>query len=520
MYKCFIIFSLFLCLTVAHPFYGQTGLGLIVTKNGFGEISRIVEELATFAPSIEIPDVGPFHLKEEHKVIDYDLNVSLHKIKIHALNLSEFSILPSNESGLSIVFKISINLQTEAIISGEMFVAVVPIHVSANPTVLLDMVNLDCSISFRLKRNATGDLELETDSLKSEISIEKLGIKFIGNSPDIWLLNIIDLLVSWGKNLIVKEFQNNLPTVIKQTLSSIDLRLKLQIGKYSNVFDLRLVHDPVYTNSYIELQCNGTVSLPRNNAIYPRSPAPFPSLPNNLNTMLYVYVSNYTINSALWSYYKVGSLTLTVSPYTLKPSALTDKILHILNTNFFEYILPPLYRYYPNRNLTIAVSACSAPSLGFYDNVTGVNLNLTMDIKVNESNKFIPVMQLNLAIHITSNIYITDDEDGLYIKLKVLGFHHDLHLLSVNPILGNINSVFEKINELLYDPFFVDLMNKLFINGYNLMPILDTLPIKIVSPNIQVLKGFMQVDSGFKLKSNLYPKYQLPSNVVMKEIVC
>ena len=505
MCKCVLVFLLCLCLSVAHPCYGQTGLGLILTKSGFEEISKIAEEIAGLAPSIEIPDVGPFQLKEKHKVIDYDLNVSLNRIKINALNLSKFSILPSDKSGLSVVLKVTTNLQTEAIIIGKMVVALVPIHVSAKPTVLLDIVNLDCSISFKLKRNATGDLELETDSLESEISIGKLGIKFEGDSPETWLLNIIDLLASWGKNLIAKKFQNNLPSFIKQILSSVDLRLYLEIENYSNVIDLRLVLDPIYTDSYIELQCNGTVSLPRNNAIYPHSPAPFPALPTNLNNMLYVYVSNYTINSALWSYFTVGLFKLTVSPYTLKPSSLTDKILHLLNTNFYEYILPPLYRYYPNKNLTINVSASSAPSLAFYDDVTGVSLNFTLNIQVNESNRFIPVMRLNLATAITSNIHIADYEGSLYIELKVLGFHHNLHLLSVNPILGNMNSVFEKINKLLYDPFFVNLMNKLFLKGYNLMPILNQLPFGIDSPNIQVLKGFMLVDTSFKLKSVLSP---------------
>ena len=419
MYRCLTVFLLSLCLTVSQPFNGRTGLGLVVTKNGFIEISRTAEKIAKHAPSIQIPDVGPFQLKEEHKVIDYDLNVSLHKIQINAVNLSEFSVLPSNESGLSVDFKISINLQTEAIVSGEMVVALVPIPVSANPTVIIDIGDLDCSVSFKLKRNATGDLQLETDSLKSEMSIGKLGIKFTGNMPGTWLLNIVDLLISWSKNLIVKEFQNNLPSVIKQALNSIYLRLKLKLGNYTNIVDLRLAHDPVYTDSCIEIQSNGTVSLARNTAMYTESPAPFPSLPKSLNNMLYVYISNYTINSALWSYYRAGSLSLIVSPYTLKPSALTDKILHLLNTNFFEYILPPLYRYYPNKNLTINVSACSAPSLAFYENVTGVSVNLTMDIKVNDSNKFIPVMRLNLATRITSNIHIRDYEGALYVELKV-----------------------------------------------------------------------------------------------------
>ncbi|KAI6652211.1 Bactericidal permeability-increasing protein [Oopsacas minuta] len=463
------------------------GLGLLVTKSGFYEISDITQKISEIAPSIKFPDIGPFKLKETHLFVDYDLNITLHDVKIHTINMSEFSIQPSEESGLSILLKMSVNLETNALLKGKMIVTLIPIPISGNPKVQVDIVNLDCAVSFKLKRNATGDFELEDGSLKSVISVSKLHIKFIGDTPEIWLLNIIDLLVSWGKNLIVKEIHRTLPSIIEQVLNSMDLVLHLEMAGYSNLIDLHLLYDPAFTNNYMEIQCNGTISLVRNTAVYPHSPAKLPSLQQDLDNMLYVWVSNYTINSAIWAYYKADLLSLTISPYNLPNTAITSKLLHLLNTNFYEYLIPPLYRYYPNKNLTIYAAIGSPPGIAFYNDVIGISLNLTIDIKVNESNKFIPAMKFILAMEISSSVNLTNYEDSLYLQPHVISFHHNLRMLTANPILGNINKLFELVNRLLYDPFFVKSFNKLISNGYNLTAILDQLPIQIISPNIKAI---------------------------------
>ena len=482
------------------------GLGLAVTKNGFDEISNITREISGIIPNLPIPDIGPFELKETHLLVDYDMNITLHDVKLNTLNITDFSILPSNDSGLSVLLEMSVSVETVAEMRGKMIVSFIPIKIDTSPKVLLDILDLDCTISFKLKKNATGNFALEEDSLKSVIKVSKLKIKFLDN-PEAWLLNILGLLVSWGKNLIVKEINKQLPSIIEQVLNAIDLELHINIEGYLNLINLHLVYDPVYTDDYLALQCNGTISLARDTGVYPRYPIKFPSLQQNLDNMLYAWVSNYTINSAIWSYYTASLLKLALSPYNLPDIPLSDTLMHLLNTNFYEYLLPPLYRYFPNKNLTVYISACSLPAITFYSDVIGVSLNLTLDMKVNESNKFTPVFKVRVAIELTSSVNITKYQNSLFLQPKVTGFKHDLHMVSANSILGNIHKVFELLNKLMYDPFFVTLLNKLISSGYNLTNIIDQLPIQVLSPDIKVLDGFILVDSSFKLKPVLFPKY-------------
>lgn len=502
---CFLF--LIECLLITQYCHGEApGLGLVVTKNGFVEISNITREISEIIPNLPIPDIGPFELKETYLLVDYDMNITLHNVKIHTLNITEFSLLPSADSGLSILLKMSVSVETVTEMKGKMVVSFIPINIDTSPKVLLDIVDLDCAISFKLKKNATGNFALEEDSLESVIKVSKLKIKFL-DTPEAWLLNILRLLVSWGKNLIVKEINKQLPSIIEQVLNAIDLELRIDIEGYSNLINLHLVYDPVYTDDYLALQCNGTVGLARNNGVYPRNPVQFPSLQQNLDNMLYTWISNYTINSAIWAYYTANLLKLVLSPYNLPDIPIADTLMHLLNTNFYEYILPPLYRYFPNKNLTMNISTCSLPALTFYSDVIGVSLNLTLDLRVNESNKFTPVFKVIVTIEMTSSVNITNYQNSLYLQPKVIGFKHNLQMVSANSILGNIHKVFEILNKLLYDPFFVSMLNKLISRGYNLTSIIDQLPIQVLSPDVKVLDGFILVDTSFRLKPVLFPKY-------------
>ena len=495
------------CLLITESCHGEyPGLGLVLTKNGFYEISNITREISQIIPNLPIPDIGPFELEETHLLVRYDMNITLHDVKIHALNITEFSILPSVDSGLSVLLKMSVSVETIAEMKGKMVVSFVPIKIDTSPKVLLDIVDLDCAISFKLKKNATGNFELEEDSLESVIKVSKLKIKLF-DTPEAWLLNILTLLVSWGKNLITKEINKQLPYIIEQALNAIDLELHLDIEGYSNLINLHLVYDPVYTDDYLALQCNGTISLARNTGVYPRNPIHFPSLQQNLDNMLYTWVSNYTINSAIWAYYTANLLKLALSPYNLPDIPLSKTLMHLLNTNFYEYLLPPLYRYFPNKNLTINISTGSLPTLKFYSDVILISLNLTLDMQVNVSNKFTPVFKVIVAVEMTSSVNITEYQSSLYLQPKVTGFKHDLHMVSANSILGNIHKVFEILNRLLYDPFFVSLLNKLIARGYNLTSIIEQLPIQVLSPEVKVLDGFILVDTSFKLKPVLFPRY-------------
>jgi hypothetical protein len=53
---------------------------------------------------------------------------------------------------------------------------------------------------------------------------------------------------------------------------------------------------------------------------------------------------------------------------------------YLLNTSTYEYIIPPLYSYYPNANMSVDVWATQAPMSTFDSN--GVSLNGEVQVNV------------------------------------------------------------------------------------------------------------------------------------------
>lgn len=62
------------------------------------------------------------------------------------------------------------------------------------------------------------------------------------------------------------------------------------------------------------------------------------------------------------------------------PEDLPPKDAYLLNTTTYEYIIPPLYSYYPNANMSVDVWATQAPMSTFDSN--GVSLNGEVQVNV------------------------------------------------------------------------------------------------------------------------------------------
>ena len=95
-----------------------------------------------------------------------------------------------------------------------------------------------------------------------------------------------------------------------------------------------------------------------------RSIAPMADPTRSDLRMLTVELSEYPLNTALWSFWTQGQLSVTVTPEMLTPAT-----RGLLNTAFFRLLMPKLYNAFPNHNMTLLVRAAPAP-IGPCPNVT------------------------------------------------------------------------------------------------------------------------------------------------------
>ena len=495
----------------------RAGIRVAVTKKGFGTIADLIPIIERDASKFPIPDIGPYHLKENFILVDIVLDIWLKNIKINKLAIPEFSIQPSAKSGFELDTKLSMSLQFDLSMKGWLDI-IIPIF--AEPKTYVDVENFDVSLSFKIIRNSVGNLELDNSSLKSAISIGKLDIRFDGGlNPEAWLLNVLNLFKSLSKKIVASEIEEMLPTILPKVISSINLQLQLNMSNYFNVIDLHLVDNPIFDDNYFSLLCNGTIRLKRNKPTYPAPPPLLPPLPQNLDNMLYLWLSNFTINSAIWSYYIVDTFNVTISPSNLTASSNFSKFIPMLNTKFYKLFIPKLYAEYPDKNLTLYISAFSTPNISFYQDEMGISLNLTWDIRVNDSNRFVPILKLGTAFNIKSSLNISNSQGAYFLELKAVSLHHNLLLLQSDPILGDVDKLMQLINRILYDQFFINLINSFLpAKGFDISPLLDQFPVEILSPDLRFSDGFLLIDMSFKFKQIPFLKRPTPNSEILRKM--
>ncbi len=68
------------------------------------------------------------------------------------------------------------------------------------------------------------------------------------------------------------------------------------------------------------------------------------------------FVGTYELDALLWAFYESGSLQVAVTP-----SMLPDP--QYLNTTFYQTLLPQLYDFAPDADMTVAVAATQPPAI-------------------------------------------------------------------------------------------------------------------------------------------------------------
>jgi lipopolysaccharide-binding protein len=179
---------------------------------------------------------------------------------------------------------------------------------------------------------------------------------------------------------------------------------------------MTFVNDPQYGNSSIEFDINGlftsAVAKTSNLQKHPQLSLSCGGASN----MLLLSLDEAVFNSALDVYYKViklfynmtKCLTLFVSHHPLfflqagSMHWVVDKIpdQSLLNTAGWKYIIPRLYRSYPNDDMVLNISMASSPILRITSEKIGATINADMIIDVLHGTETVPVA----CISVVSNL--------------------------------------------------------------------------------------------------------------------
>jgi lipopolysaccharide-binding protein len=159
----------------------------------------------------------------------------------------------------------------------------------------------------------------------------------------------------------------------------------------TSAIDVTVVDDPFVGPTFLSVAAKGEfVSLKKSTV----PPQPDHSLSPGIfckdsAKMVTIALCDYVINSAAEVYYEAGALDWFV-----------DKLPQqsLLNTAFWKWVIPQLYKKYPNEDMALDFSVSGAPQVDFTEDGANALAAADLTILVKTDNGSVPVACLSMTL--------------------------------------------------------------------------------------------------------------------------
>ncbi|CAK9315483.1 unnamed protein product [Citrullus colocynthis] len=195
-------------------------------------------------------------------------------------------------------------------------------------------------------------------------------------------------------------------------------------------FDITFAEKPLLSNSSIGLKINGlfrkSKKLPIPEYHSETSPSASASC-TDPSKMFGITIDEAVCNSALALYYNADFMQWSLNEVSNQP---------LLNTAGWRFIVPQLYKKYPNADMSLNITLPSAPVIRISEHQIFATMNIDLIIDVVEGGELIPVACISLLAHASStadvlgnNLVGSIDLNDLEMSLKwsnIGNLHMDL----------------------------------------------------------------------------------------------
>ncbi|EDO37094.1 predicted protein [Nematostella vectensis] len=451
------------------------GIRLRLTDKGLQYVASIgVEVLKEKLNSLTIPDIhGDAGTPVGH--ISYDLT----SVKITSLSLPSYSLKPVANVGLQFaVSGVSVALSGHWHYREDHWP-----HISDSGSVDVSASGISFSVSVALGADSKG--RPTVSAAGCSCSIGSVSITLHGGAS--WLYNLFDHEIE-GK--IKSALQSQLCSAAKDSINNqgakalANFPTTRKLDKFSEI-NYSLVQKPAPTAAFLDVMIKGEFESAVHPVEAPFSPAPLPADTAD-KYMVYVWLTDYVINTAGLVYMKSGFMNRTVTQ-----ADLPKDFKFPLNTNTFKVIVYQLYNKYPDRPVRLKVYPTQSPAIS--SDVGGVNVSLVGHVEFyvdlqNGSSVFAFSLGLNIAA--TAQIAIKDT--NLTVHASFVKVDPSLVKSAIGNIEPNINLMKMFLNSFV-DKLIINELNKYGDQGFPL-PMIDGG--KLVSPQISSGKHFTLVSSN------------------------
>ncbi|KAI0511923.1 hypothetical protein KFK09_012557 [Dendrobium nobile] len=381
--------------------------GVQSANDGF--ISAVVSEKGlVFAKDFLVEQVirslTPFHLPDIQKSLKIPLvggvHVSASNVTLHHINVSSSSIHPGDTGIVIVASGASVSLSLEWSYSYSTWI-LFPIEVSDEGSASVQVEGLEVGLTIRLE-NKNGTLALNVTDCGCYM--EDIQITLDGGA-------------SWFYQGFANAFENNIRSAVENAitkkifegtgkLDSFLQSLPKQIDM-DNIAALNVtfVDDPVVGNSSIEFDVNGLfVQSTRDltaSYLHKHSHSIYSVQCGNTLKMLGISLDEAVFDSASLVLFEEGLFHWMV-----------DKVpdQSFLNTANWKFIIPQLYRRYPNDEMQLNISLSSAPVVEVTQKGFVATIFSDITIEVLDSNKTIPVACISVDFTVSGDVNISGNK--------------------------------------------------------------------------------------------------------------
>ncbi|KAG2461321.1 LBP protein, partial [Polypterus senegalus] len=230
----------------------------------------------------------------------------------------------------------------------------------------LSVSDLSITANINVDTDKSGVPVLSAGSCTSQIG--SMTVRFHGGHS--WLYNLFDLVIEEILRYEINQF------------TPVNTIAEAEYG---------LINNPIISQNYIDVDLKGEIisrTHPQKNTLVPQA---F-SLPDNDNSMLYLGLSEYLLNTGAQVYYDSGIFQMTVTQDTW-PAGMPFS----LNTNTLGILIPQVAKLYPDLPVQMQIIANKAPTVTMMANSVTMEIPFTVQVQgIKPQNTVVPIFTLNV----------------------------------------------------------------------------------------------------------------------------
>ncbi|KAK5913083.1 hypothetical protein CesoFtcFv8_002900 [Champsocephalus esox] len=345
--------------------------------------------------------------------------------------------------------------------------------------------DISFSTSLSIKSDPTGRPAVR--SIDCGANVGKMSVRFRGGAS--WLYNLfkkIKLVVRYEKAM-----QNKICPLVANAVSDLNNNLKTlnvlaKVDKFAEI-EYSMVASPAVSKTSIDLSLKGEFYNTGKHQEPPFSPAVF-SLPPQINNMLYIGVSSFTIESAAFVYNTAGALRLSITDDmipTISPIRLNTRTFGAFHPAAI-YLLFQIDQRFPGLMMKLVVKMAKAPVITFEPNKATVQSFASVTAYAIQPNATLtPLFVLNLVSSVSARVSVS----GMRLAGAVTLNKMDLTLGTSD--VGDFQvSTISNIIRAVLNFVVIPIMNVRLAKGYPL-PTLGKM--KLVNTRLLVLKDHLMI---------------------------